>query len=622
MSNPDDVTIGYICTDVPTLTSCRISLDQEQRPSFGQLPRDDNTYTIGKIGSFLVASCVGLGDATSTAICATHMRRTFPNIKLLFLLSSKAGIVPHDSGSGRVGDVLVPHSLLMRDQDGNSRTVDLTKILIQDLSCGLNESIENLISRNEKWGRKCQRPTADHVDGLSKVFVQKAGCSIYPDGAVISMGDCPEDADYRDDVAASFNTRSIVCFDDGHTSSLLRQMGDNDLSVVPILGISHYCDERTTSSQRIWKNYASVAVAACARMVLEQDNLSSFGHSRQTSHTSKADVNGNTLTDSSIDCGSIATPSSITATCTLPQGDERSVDTTSQQISALEHPIRPPPSPEPTVILAEIQNAAQNVSQLAGRFGFKMIATLQRPRIKTALFKDQKKLQLSSLRYADNFNCRVTKRFGKPGSFSTVSAPALWWLWDPLLEWLGPSYRSTDYTLEFTPISKRADIDLSYGIKIRLCVEENEYLIELTATFGGIFREQRIFKAPVTIFQFPKLTCFGVSKPALDVDERPYKGEGSFKDTFDYLMPAYGNLWRSAMGDSPAEEILLVEALSNTCKAEDDYMYMSKDQDCQCQNLVLRFSPAAREFVTERGLVGRKGGAYSKAANGPPGPKD
>jgi hypothetical protein len=164
MFNLNDVTIGYICTDVPTLTSCRISLDQEERLSF-QLPRDDITYTIGKIGSLLVATCVGLDDATSTASCATDMRRTFPNIKLLFVLSSTAGIVPHDSGSGRVGDVLVPRSLLMRDQNGKNRTVDLTKILIHDLSCALDENIESLISRNDKWGGKCHRPVSFQRQG-------------------------------------------------------------------------------------------------------------------------------------------------------------------------------------------------------------------------------------------------------------------------------------------------------------------------------------------------------------------------------------------------------------------------------------------------------------------------
>ncbi|GKU09457.1 unnamed protein product [Fusarium langsethiae] len=168
------------------------------------------------------------------------------------------------------------------------------------------------------------------------------------------MGGCPKDADYRDDVAASFSTRSIVCFDDGHTSSLLHHIDDSDLNVVPILGISHYCNERTTSSQRIWQNYASIAAAACARMVLEQDNLNSFGHSQQTARTSEADVDGNTSTDSSTECGSIATPSSIAATCTLPQGGEPSVDTTFQQIPAPDHPIGPPASLEPTVILAEI----------------------------------------------------------------------------------------------------------------------------------------------------------------------------------------------------------------------------------------------------------------------------
>ncbi|KAM3064616.1 hypothetical protein ACMFMF_011896, partial [Clarireedia jacksonii] len=80
----------------------------------------------------------------------------------------------------------------------------------------------------------------------------------------------------------------------------------------------------------------------------------------------------------------------------------------------LPEPAGTPSAPEPTVLLHQIQQAAEDVSQLVGRFGFKMARTVQRPEIKMALFADHKLLRLPCLKDADNFTCRVTCRVTKP----------------------------------------------------------------------------------------------------------------------------------------------------------------------------------------------------------------
>ncbi|GKU10764.1 unnamed protein product [Fusarium langsethiae] len=136
-----------------------------------------------------------------------------------------------------------------------------------------------------------------------------------------------------------------------------------------------------------------------------------------------------------------------------------------------------------------------------------MVATLQRPQTKTVLFPDQKKLQSSNLRYAGNFNCRLTKHLGKPGSFTAVAAPVLWWLWDPLSEWFGRPYTSPDYTLEFTPVCKTGD-GLSNAIKMILRSKDGLSTINLTAKYGGEFDDRDSCGGQVTRFDFQKRKTF------------------------------------------------------------------------------------------------------------------
>lgn len=330
-----------------------------------------------------------------------------------------------------------------------------------------------------------------------------------------------------------------------------------------------------------------------------------------------------TDSDGSTGYGSIATPSTTAGASTLPVDDGHAGEYVSQsplQTSvAFLQPPRVPLSPEPTVLLAEIQKAAEDVSQLVGRFGFKMAGTLQLPHVKAALFPDRSRLRLQSLRYADSFSCRLTKEYKKPVSLDG-EAPLLWWLWDALLQWSTPSYTSNGCTLEFMPTYK-TDIVLPCKIIIRLWSGNGVDYIELTAAYGGNFRERRIFDAPVARFRFPESGLDGVTA-TLAIDQIPYKDDGSFKDTFHYLLPRSGGIWHSAMNILPAKEKQLVQALGSTCKAKDDYLYMSEDNDSQCRNMILRLPPLARKFIEDRGLVGKERGEYSRSANGPPGPKD
>jgi hypothetical protein len=112
---------------------------------------------------------------------------------------------------------------------------------------------------------------------------------------------------------------------------------------------------------------------------------------------------------------------------------------------------RTPSAPDPTVFLHQIQQAAEDVSQLVGRFGYKMAETVREPAIKKALFTDHKLLRLQCLKYADNFTCRITRAYAKQPINYTTSSPLLWWLWDELLNYLGSSACTCELEFERPP---------------------------------------------------------------------------------------------------------------------------------------------------------------------------
>lgn len=271
-------------------------------------------------------------------------------------------------------------------------------------------------------------------------------------------------------------------------------------------------------------------------------------------------------------------------------------------------------------MLSQLQQAAEDVSQLAVRFGYKMVKTLQRRDIINLLFADRKLLRLPCLQYADNFACRATKSYGKERISYRGSAPLLWWLWDEFLEWLLPGHSWGRNKFEFTS-ARETDIALPYLITTHLAYKREKDNIELTASYGGRFHEQRVFDAPVANFRIPGTKRYGkVTTATLSIDRHMYQGEGCLDHTFDYLMSRPGSIWRHAMKAFPLDkDVELFVALAGTCGAKDDVdvCRMSETQARSCLNLVQRFPPDAKKFINDEELVGKTCGPYSISANEP-----
>lgn len=185
---------------------------------------------------------------------------------------------------------------------------------------------------------------------------------------------------------------------------------------------------------------------------------------------------------------------------------------------------------------------------------------------------------------------------------------------------LEPLRRSHGCTLEFASV-RNFDLNLPYTISIKLMFDgSGEGEIEMTAVYGGDFKEHRIFAAPIRTFRFRERN-FGKTTVPLVIDEALYTGDGDYSDMLEYLMPRPGSIWRSAMNVSEETEERVVTAIADTCKAGDDFVCVTGNQDSQCENLLKRLPQAAKENIKSKRLVGKQGWLFSKRSNDLPGPK-
>lgn len=108
-----DYTVGWICALDVELAASMAMLDNEL-PSLPQPEGDTNTYILGRIGQHnVVLTCLPSGTTGTNAAsnAATNMLRSFPNIRLGFMVGIGGGApnVPSDDPCKdiRLGDVVV-----------------------------------------------------------------------------------------------------------------------------------------------------------------------------------------------------------------------------------------------------------------------------------------------------------------------------------------------------------------------------------------------------------------------------------------------------------------------------------------------------------------------------------
>ena len=85
MSNPKDYTIGWICAIKTEYVAAQAFLDEEHDGPEAVFPKDNNDYTLGKMGKHNVVIAVlpsGEYGIATAAVVARDMLSSFPNVRI------------------------------------------------------------------------------------------------------------------------------------------------------------------------------------------------------------------------------------------------------------------------------------------------------------------------------------------------------------------------------------------------------------------------------------------------------------------------------------------------------------------------------------------------------------
>ncbi|RGP70022.1 hypothetical protein FSPOR_4313 [Fusarium sporotrichioides] len=302
-------TVGWICAIRAELVAAQELLDEELMEPVPAPKNDNNTYTLGKIGSHHVVIAGlprGQYGVTSAANAARDMVRTFPNVRIGFMVGIGGGVpTQHDI---RLGDVVVGSpsyrsgGLIQYDHGKaiQGRGIDLMGALnqppisvltaITKLSAyhdrrghNLDQTVNDVLAKNPRLVELgYQRPSDDTDKLYESVFIHPSGrakCSdVCPPsylkprdprakgednpkihyGLIASGSQLMEDAIARDELSKK---EHVLCFE-------MEAAGlANHFPCVVIRGI---CDYSDSHRGREWQGYSSLIAAAYAKQLLLQ----------------------------------------------------------------------------------------------------------------------------------------------------------------------------------------------------------------------------------------------------------------------------------------------------------------------------------------------------------------
>ncbi|KAF3074188.1 Ankyrin-3 [Trichoderma lentiforme] len=305
MSNFNDYTIGWLCAIGTEQLAAKALLDEEHDWPDSVSPRDDNAYTLGKLGKHnIVIAGLPLGEYGITAVAnaSKDMLRSFPNIRI-GLLVGVAGGVPgkHDI---RLGDVVVgitngqgavfqyDFGKAIQEQDFQptmflNQSPPLLRTTAGRLQTHhrlhghqLQQTIDGILNKYPKLQEEFQRPdrSADRLY-LSNVVHPPANndsCEITCDnsmlvprkqramnqdepvihyGLIASGSQLIKDALIRDRLAE----KDVLCFE---------MEAAGVMNYFPCLVIRGICDYSDSHKNKHWQGYAALAAAAYAKDLL------------------------------------------------------------------------------------------------------------------------------------------------------------------------------------------------------------------------------------------------------------------------------------------------------------------------------------------------------------------
>jgi nucleoside phosphorylase len=310
MPNAEDYTVGWICALSTESVAAQSFLDEEHAPLAYQDPKDNNDYTLGKIGNHNVVIAVlpmGQYGTTNAAIVARDLIRSFPNIRIGLMVGIGGG-APTSQNDIRLGDVVVGMSkngqgeILQYDFGKTIQSQEFQRIPSQNnvpvvLQTGvhglqtqyerkghnLQEALKNAIQSNKRMRKKYSQPDP-HTDRLyistyEHTCNKEGSCSdICGDdpantvlrstreedednpsihyGIIASANSLMKDPVIRDTLAKKYN---ILCFE---------MEAAGLLSHFPCVVIRGICDYSDTHKNNEWQGYAAMTSAAYAKDLL------------------------------------------------------------------------------------------------------------------------------------------------------------------------------------------------------------------------------------------------------------------------------------------------------------------------------------------------------------------
>lgn len=265
-------TVGWIAALAVELTAAHQALDELHAVPSGIPARDVNAYTCGRIGKHNVVMAVLPSrqyGTESAAMVATHLLRTFTNIRIGLMVGIAGGVLSKEHDV-RLGDVVVGCT---RNNTGGIQRYDVGTSLpngeyiesrvLQKPPAALRDAVSAL----QTWHTRHPPDLEGYVNNvllqqpqLREEYGRPPSSPRVPviHHGVIASGNCVvKDAVYRDKIAARMGA---LCFE-MEAGGLMKHF-----PCLTIRGISDYADKTKNNE---WQGFASMVAVAYAVKLLE-----------------------------------------------------------------------------------------------------------------------------------------------------------------------------------------------------------------------------------------------------------------------------------------------------------------------------------------------------------------
>ncbi|KAF2181430.1 purine and uridine phosphorylase [Zopfia rhizophila CBS 207.26] len=312
MSNPKDYTVGWIYAVTTEYVAARAFLDKNHEGPEYVSHRDNNTYTLGKVGKHNVVVAVlpgGEYGTTSAGGVARDMLHSFPNVRIGLMVGIGGG-APSRKHDIRLGDIVISstrdgkgsvfqynYGKMIQDQTfQHTGFLDQPPTLLRTAVNGLRaqyeeeghrleDAINKILETNQRLRQKYKRPgpRSDRLyksgiihprnseDSCTDICGDDPSNLIYRHertedednlaihyGLIASANQLMKDATVRDTLA---NEHDVLCFE-MEAAGLMNHF--------PCLVIRGICDYSDSHKNKEWQGYAAMAVAAYAEDLLCQ----------------------------------------------------------------------------------------------------------------------------------------------------------------------------------------------------------------------------------------------------------------------------------------------------------------------------------------------------------------